>query len=142
MVMIKYKKLPKNIDSLLPKAIDYLHSRSDIQFAYLFGSFGRGKPLPLSDIDIAIYLKETEGLREKRLGILGALVDLLQTDEIDLVILNIAPVTLRMKILESKRVVADHEPFARHQYESLTMREYFDFSLTEKAILERRFMHG
>ena len=140
--MIKYKKLPKYFESLLPKAIDYLQARSDIQFAYLFGSYGRGRPLPLSDIDIAIYLKETGGLQEKRLEILGALTDLLQTDEIDLVILNAAPVTLRMKILESKRVVVDHDPFARHRYESLTMREYFDFSLTEKAILERRFMHG
>ena len=71
--------------------------------------------------------------------ILGALIDLLQTDEIDLVILNIAPLTLRMNILESKKVVVDHVPSRRHHFESLTMREYFDFSVVEKAILERRF---
>jgi len=35
--------------------------------------------------------------------ILGELIDLLQTEEIDLVILNVAPLTLRMKILENKK---------------------------------------
>lgn len=140
--MIKYKKLPENIEEFIPMAIDYLRLRLDIQFAYLFGSFGKGKPLPLSDVDIAVYLKEEKDLQEKRLDILGAMIDLLKTDEIDLVILNNAPLTLRMKILESKKVVVDHEPFARHQYESLTMREYFDFAIREKAILGRRFLRG
>jgi len=140
--MIKYKKLPENIQGLLPKAIDYLGSSSEIEFAYLFGGFGREKPSPLSDVDIAIYLRSGEDLQAKRLEVLGMLIDLLQTDEIDLIILNKAPLTLRMKVLETKKVVVDHKPFVRHQYESLTLREYFDFSLREKAILERKFMRG
>ncbi|MDI6776575.1 MAG: nucleotidyltransferase domain-containing protein [Syntrophales bacterium] len=140
--MIKYKKLPENIEELIPEAIDYLQSKSDIQFAYLFGSFGRGKPLPLSDVDVAVYFKEPTDIQERRMEVLGALMNLLQTDEVDLVILNRAPLTLRMKVLENKKIVVDQEPFLRHQYESLTMREYFDFSIREGAILERRFLHG
>jgi len=140
--MIKFSKLPANIENLLSEASAYLKSRSDIDFAYLFGSFGRGKPLPLSDVDIAIYLKEPVDVQEKRMEILGVLVDLLKTDEIDLVILNRAPLTLRKKVLDSKKVIVDNNPFLRHQYESLTMREYFDFSVMEKAILQRRFLSG
>jgi hypothetical protein len=98
--------------------------------------------LPLSDLDIAIFLKEHEDFQERRMEILGELINLLQTDEIDLVILNIAPLTLRMKILENKKVVVDQMPFLRHHFESLTAREYFDFSVVEKAILERRFSSG
>jgi predicted nucleotidyltransferase len=140
--MIKYNKLPENIEPLIAKALAYLQSNSDILFAYLFGSFGKGRPLPLSDVDIAIFLKEPTDFLEKRMEILGALMDLLRTDEIDLVILNKAPLTLRMKILESKKVVVDHIPSRRHLFESLTIREYFDFSMVEKAILERRFLSG
>jgi hypothetical protein len=47
-----------------------------------------------------------------------------------------------MGILENKKVVVDREPFLRHHYESLTMREYFDFSIKEKDILYRRFLSG
>jgi predicted nucleotidyltransferase len=140
--MMKYKKLPANIEDLMPKALKYLQARPDIIFAYLFGSFGKGKHFPLSDVDIAVYLKEPSDIQEKKMEILGALIDILQTDEIDLVVLNRAPLPLRMKILENKKVVVDREPFRRHHYESLTMREYFDFSILEKQILNRRFLSG
>jgi len=96
----------------------------------------------LSDVDIAVYLKEASDVPEKKMEILGALIDILQTDEIDLVVLNSAPLPLRRRILESKKVVVDHEPSRRHHYESLTMREYFDFSIKEKDILYRRFLSG
>jgi predicted nucleotidyltransferase len=140
--MIKFRKLPVNIEDLLPKSINYLEKRQDIEFAYLFGSIGKGKRLPLSDVDIAIYLNDLSQMHEKMMEILGMLMNLLETDEIDLVILNDAPLTLRMKILEGKTVIVDHSPFVRHRFESLVMREYFDFSAVEKAIVERRFLSG
>ena len=140
--MIKYRKLPFHIEHLIPKALAYLQSNPDILFAYLFGSFGRGKHLPLSDMDIATYLKNSSQINEKKMEILGVLMNLLETDEIDLVILNEAPLILKMKILENKKVVVDHLPLLRHRFESLVMREYFDFSVVESAILERRFLGG
>ena len=140
--MIKHKKLPGNIEDLIPGAIKYLQTRQDIIFAYLFGSMARGKVLPLSDVDVAVYLKEPSDIQEKKMEILGGLIEILQTDEIDLVVLNRAPLPLRRRILENKKVVVDREPFRRHQYESLTMREYFDFSIFEGQILNRRFISG
>jgi predicted nucleotidyltransferase len=140
--MIRYTKLPENIERLLPKAQAYLQSRSDITFAYLFGSLARGRSTPLSDVDIAVYLSEGEITIERKMEILGKLMELLETDEIDFVILNTAPLTLRMKILENKTVIVDNASFLRHAYESVTMRKYFDFSIKEMSILERRFLHG
>lgn len=140
--MIKYTKLPENIERLLPKAQAYLQSRSDITFGYLFGSLARGQSTPLSDVDIAVYLSEGEITIERKMEILGKLMELLETDEIDFVILNTAPLTLRMKILENKTVIVDNAPFLRYAYESVTMRKYFDFSIKEMSILERRFLHG
>lgn len=140
--MIKYSRLPENIEDNLPKAEVYLKTRLDIHFAYLFGSLAKGKPLPLSDIDIAVYLSESSDVLEKKLEIVGELIAILETDEIDLVILNEAPLALRMKILECKKLIVDNAPFLRHRYESLTMREYFDFSIKEMGILERKFLSG
>jgi predicted nucleotidyltransferase len=137
--MIKFSRLPDNIEALLPKAEEYLQSRSDVAFAYLFGSFARGRTSPLSDVDIAIYLAEDKQIPEKKVQILGDLMDLLQTDEIDLVIMNAASLPLRMKIIEHGKVIVDNIPFLRHRYESLTMRKYFDFAVSEMDILERRF---
>jgi len=140
--LIKHSKLPENIEHLLPVAQAYLKSRGDVLFAYIFGSLAKGEVSPLSDVDISVYLTEDADFVEKKMEILGKLIELLETDEIDLVILNSAPITLRMKILESKKVIVDNAPFLRHNYESLTMRKYFDFSIIEMAILERRFFHG
>jgi predicted nucleotidyltransferase len=140
--MIRYSKLPDNIVSLLPEAGAYLQSREDVLFAYLFGGLAKGNPRPLSDIDIAVYLSKETGLMGRKIEILGDLTNLLKTDEIDLVLLNSAPVTLKMKILENKKVIADKNSFLRHRYESMVMREYFDFSILERAILERRFLRG
>jgi uncharacterized protein len=140
--MIRYSRLPDNIQVLIPRAVSYLQSRKDIHFAYLFGGFARKKLTPLSDVDIAVYLSEVADSAEEKIDILGNLMDFLQTDEVDLVILNQAPLSLKMKILEIREVIVDNNPFLRHRYESLTMREYFDFAFLETGILKRRYLDG
>jgi len=140
--MIRISALPENIEKLLPLAFDYLQSNEDIVFAYLFGSLAGKNAGFLSDVDIAVYCREGASFPEKKLDILGNLMNILKTDEIDLVILNRAPLALRMKILENKKVIVDKIPSVRHRYESLTMRQYFDFSYKESSILKKRFFHG
>jgi predicted nucleotidyltransferase len=138
--MIRFSKLPDNIHELIPRAVSYLRSRKDIHFGYLFGGLARNKLTVLSDVDVAVYLSEDADLSEEKLDILGNLMDILQTDEVDLVLLNRAPLPLKMKILEHRVVIVDNNPFLRHRYESLTMREYFDFSFLETGILKRRYL--
>src|SRR4030042_2817662 len=127
--MIKHSKLPENIDQLLPRAEAYLSSHNAIIFAYLFGALARSQRRPLSDVDISVFVKKTKNLSALKMEILGKLNDILKTDEIDLVILNTAPLPLRMRILQTKKLLVDKNPFFRHRYESLTMREYMDFSI-------------
>lgn len=126
----------------MPKAGLLLNSLPAVQFAYLFGGLATGKVSPLSDVDIAVYLDPADDTSERKFDILGRLIDTLQTDEIDLVILNRAPLPLRMQILKNNQLLVDKATFKRHVYESLTMREYFDFSFIEKGILKRRFLNG
>ena len=140
--MIKYQQLPKNILELLPKAADYLESHPRVLFAYLFGGLAKGRLQPLSDVDLAVYLIESQSFSDLKLDILGKLMENLQTDEIDLVVLNTAELPLQMNVLQNKKLLVDNDPFARHKFESLTMRKYFDFSMIESAILRRRYING
>ena len=119
----------------------YLKARDDVAFAYLFGSMAGDDPTPLSDVDIAVYL--TGGrFSEKRLEILGDLNDILSTDKLDLVILNMAPQGLKARIIQARVILADNMPFVRHAFESGTIRIYMDFSKIENRILEQRYLYG
>ena len=140
--MIKYSKLPENILDLLPDAVDFLTSHPKVVFSYLFGSLAKRPPSPLSDVDIAVYLETGADFAESKLEILGELMDILQTDDIDLVILNTADISLVMNIIKPKQIIVDNDPFERHRFESLAMRKYFDFSYRELGQLKRRYLHG
>lgn len=140
--MIKTHKIPEDILEHLDKTKSYLGSHPKVVFAYLFGGLAKARCSPLSDVDIAVYLSHKSNVSQTKLEILGNLMGLLNTDEIDLVILNTASLPLRAKILGGKQVLVDSSPFLRHKFESLTLREYFDFSIKEMAIFKERFSIG
>lgn len=131
--------LPSDIEELISKAKNVLEGHNNIVFAYLFGGLAKGRVSPISDIDIAVYLKDTENLLEVKLEILSLLSEVLNTDEIDLVILNSAPLPLKARIIQNKKLLVDKDPYLRYSFESLTLREYFDFSIKERDILYRRY---
>lgn len=140
--MIRQSKLPKDISERIKNAGQYLEKRKDVIFAYLFGGLAKGDSKPLSDVDIAVYLDENVDPIQAKLDILEDLIDILYTDEIDLIILNQASLSLNMNVLRNNRLLVDKQPFARHIHHSLIMRKYFDYSRLESAILQRRFYHG
>ena len=89
---------------------------------------------------MAVFLKMAEKVADRKIEILGRLIEILETDEIDLVVLNTADLPLVMGILKNKKLIVDKDPFARHIFESLVMRKYFDFSINESAQLKRRYL--
>jgi predicted nucleotidyltransferase len=136
--MIRFKKLPGNVRiTSLPEFFD---SQPNIVFAYIFGGFLKKPRNPLSDIDIAVYVKDFR--KADYLGLFSKITAVLGTDEVDLVILNTAPISLAGRILQNRKVLADKEPFLRHMYESVTLRKYFDFAVKERTILQRRYKVG
>lgn len=139
--MIRFEKLSGNIYELLLKVKVYLNEHPNVIFAYLFGGYSRGALSPLSDIDIAVYLSEDSDVLQIRIDLVGKLIEILETDEIDLIILNTSSLPLVARIIGSK-VIVDKAPLFRHDYESLNLREYFDFSIKEMCIFTRRYLLG
>lgn len=140
--MTRDSRLPQDIEVRLQQAAAFLSADPHVKFVYLFGGLARERRNPLSDVDIAIYLAEASDRTQAKLDLLGGLMKILGTDEVDLVILNDAPLSLRGRIVSGRKVLVDRDPFLRHGFESLTLREFFDFSYKEKQILERRYLRG
>ena len=56
--MTKFRPISHNMRELLPLLQDYLEKDKDICLTYLFGSFASEKERKLSEVDIAVLLKE------------------------------------------------------------------------------------
>jgi predicted nucleotidyltransferase len=67
--MIKFGKIPDDILSKLPLVEKTLAEEDNVLFAYLFGGLAAGKLKPLSDVDIAVYVRDMSGLAEFKLGL-------------------------------------------------------------------------
>ena len=140
--MVRRDPLPKDILDKLPAACRAMEAAPEVVFAYLFGGLARGAPRPLSDVDIAVFLREAERAAEAKLMLFDSLTNALGTIELDLVLLNTAPISLAGRIIQGSKLLVDKEPFLRHRFESAKLREYFDFRIREDAFLERRFRNG
>jgi hypothetical protein len=138
--MIRFKKIPEDIHSRIGLLTDLLMEDPNIVFAYLFGGLARNQRKPLSDVDLAIYVKDLKKL--DYLSLFGKISEVLRTDEVDLVLLNSAPVSLAGRSLQTRKLLVDKDPFLRHKYESQTFREFFDFAIKEKEILHGRYGIG
>jgi len=142
--MIRFKPLPEDIEQRLTQASGYLQSHPKVGFAYIFGGLARDRRGTLSDLDIAVWLTTTRSAGRTKQEMLEHLVDVLGTEEIDLVVLNAQEnVPLAGEVLKACRVIVDKVPFERHKFESLAMRKYFDFEPRELRILKEKVIgHG
>lgn len=140
--MIRSQRISRDVNQVVEGVKRALAAHPQILFAYLFGSLARGISSASSDIDIAVFLDENSDFTHEKLDLLSDLIDNLGTDEIDLVLLNTAPLPLKARVIRNNELLMDREPYLRHAFESLALREYFDFSIIEEAILKRRFSIG
>lgn len=124
----------------LDKFLEKINEQYAIEFAYLFGSFATGTYNKTSDIDIAIMFVEKYEPREEAI-IKGNTIDMAQKyfqRKLDIVSLNSATPLLRYEIV--REGIPIKESKKRATFESLALREYFDFKyyadIYNKAIIE------
>ena len=136
--------LPSDIDRRLSGLGDVIAAASpDIEFAYVFGSTVSARNRnPRSDIDLAVYVADSADAASVCRDVAYATARHLGTDAIDVLLLNTAPTSLAGRVLRQRRVILDRVPFARHRYESLTLRMFHDFRIREHRLLADRFRRG
>lgn len=138
--MIRFRRLPEDIHQKIDFLADLLRKDSNIIFAYIFGGLLKKKRSPLSDVDVAVFVKSLKEL--DHLELFNKVTNALGTDEVDLVVLNTLPISVAGRVLQGRKVFVDKNPFLRQRYESVTLRKYFDFLIKEKAVMEKRYGIG
>lgn len=105
-----------------------LEADEDVLFAYLFGSQTAGFTHFLSDIDVACYLRpgDMKYYLKKDEQLLGDLAVGLHTSKIDLVLLNVAPLVLKFRIISEGEVILSRDEQERVDFETATLYRYFD----------------
>lgn len=118
-----YDGLEEKIDLFLLEAQKYCN----VKFAYLFGSYARGENNKTSDIDFAFMIERNQSKIDEifaRGNIIEAGKKIFKID-VDIVFLNNDIPLLKYQVIKDGIVVKDHHE--RADFESLSIREFFDF---------------
>ncbi len=128
----------------LPALGAYFRRRGDVLLAYLYGSYARGTAGPLSDVDVAVLLEGAPDARERfqaRLDVTGAGMEILERDDVDVAVLNEAPLALAFRVIYDGVLLHARSRAARRDYVARITIEYLDFqpclALWERAVFER-----
>lgn len=114
-------------ESTIRRIQELLQIREEILFAYIFGSVARQQARPDSDVDIALYVTRKRNFFSYRLKILRLLEKALHQENIDVVILNEAPLSLRFLVQKQGMLLFEKSHDARIRFEVQTMKEYWDY---------------
>ncbi len=113
-----------------------------VVFAYLFGSHAAGRPHRFSDVDVAVLLDESvkqHDYLDRSLELAGNLADSSGVADVEVVVLNDAPLPLVGRVIQQRRVFYSRDEPGRVRFESLKLRQFFDFELV-MGPLDRRFL--
>ncbi|WP_027309081.1 nucleotidyltransferase domain-containing protein [Caloramator sp. ALD01] len=122
---VDFSKVYSNLDEL--KNV-FSQCKDKIVVAYLFGSAHRRQVTPLSDVDIAILInKDYEDIiNEIEEKLYEDLVRCLKTDEIDLVCLNRAPLSVQYGVIKDKEILYFSDKQKVVDYETSVITNYLD----------------
>jgi predicted nucleotidyltransferase len=94
-----------------------------ILLAYLFGSQARQQVNPLSDVDLAVLVKKPFSLDDEAI-LISEIASILETERLDLVILNYASTLLKFKIIAEGRALYCEGEGVRTSFEENIIGEY------------------
>jgi predicted nucleotidyltransferase len=117
------------VDEILSRVRPLMAERGDVAFAYVFGSVARGDARVDSDVDFAVYLDEDSPRADRgcvRSALLTKLLACLGRNDVDLVILNDAPVVLKHRVLRDGILVLSRDEAKRVDFTADTLRRYVD----------------
>lgn len=110
----------------------------DVRLAYLFGSHAKGEATELSDIDLAVSFRAGVDVRRDLGQLLDALVHELETDRIDLVLLEEIPPPLAYRIVRDGKRLLAVDPRQDVSFRTRTIMRYLDF----KPLRDAAFRSG
>lgn len=119
-----------SLDRLRKAVARVLQREPDVAAAYAYGSRVSGRPLPFSDLDLALVLVEErdpdDPLFAERIAARIA-TELRTAIEIDAHLARDLPLPVRGRVVTDGALVYERDPASRVAFETSTRRHYFDF---------------
>lgn len=109
-----------------------LDGEDDVAYALVFGSTGRGRQRPDSDVDVAIELRPGARRDPRALGQLVARLESAGGAPVDLVLLEEASPGLAYRAFRDGRIVVEHDHAALVARKARVILEYLDFRPIEE----------
>ena len=138
------QKLPPNVESRIPLLLDRIAKERDIVALYAFGSLTTGDLKPLSDLDFGILVSgrlDKQKRFDKHLDLLGKFNEILKTDEVDLVMMNDAPMRFSHNIIKSGKLIYCQNKTELSEFIEKTVKLYLDFRFFRDAF-DNTFLKG
>lgn len=110
-----------------------LSAAPGVVVAYLYGSHARGRPGPLSDVDVALLLDSND--EESELELTAAIARTIAPMRADVVVLNDAPLALSYRVLRDGRVLVSHDDKARVEHWVRTIDRYLDMAPARRVLV-------
>ncbi len=114
------------MDDVAPELTRILAATPRVEAAWLFGSVARGDATDRSDVDVGVLLTDPT---PTLLGQPWDLAETLSTSigrQVDLVVLNDAPVDLTVRVFRDGRLLVGLDSSARVAFEVRTRNAYWD----------------
>ncbi len=124
---LDFSKIKKGLDTLDQSLASFNHQISAV---LLFGSMARGKETALSDVDLAVlYAKDLSGHELNRVhsDVQEIITDVLTTDDIDLINLNTAPLSMQYGAIKQAKILVLNNRTEYIDFWEQTVKYYLDF---------------
>ena len=143
------RKLPLDVQTKVGEIIQFVEADPDVTALYAFGSLASGVLKPLSDLDFGVLLDarlDNKQRFDKHLELIGVFNDTFRTDEIDLIIMNDAPIRMVFQILKTGRMLTCRDSGALIDFRDCLVKNYIDFKFMrdefDAVFLEGIGYHG
>ncbi len=117
------------LDEKIAALSGVFNSMPDVLTVFLFGSYGTEYQTPLSDIDLAVLFDQDLSLQEEA-ALLNRLCVALDTDRVDLLNLNKAPLALKFRVVSEGRIIYEKDYIATCNFTEQVIKYYHDFAIT------------
>jgi len=122
-----------------PSQLEAAFAAQGVRVAYLFGSQATGRARPDSDVDVAVLwgddVPRSDYFR-RRLELIGAMMELFRTNDVDVVVLNEATPLLALEVLRQGQLLYNVDDNLRVAFQVRTVREYRDTAPLRRLLAE------
>jgi len=138
------QKLPKDVTKRIPALIDRISRDHHVIALFAFGSLATGELKKLSDLDFGIIVSEALNNQErfdKHLDLIGIFNSELNTDEVDLVLMNNAPLKFCYEIFKTGKLLYCAQTSRLVDFFEIVLKRYLDFKYFRDSF-DETFLEG